>query len=204
MASNSALEYLNTVLNNEAAYNNTKAEINATGTKNTAKATADYEDELGDIDVWAAETAANDAKAASEKSYSALTNSGRSVGGGTFNSLVSGRGRISLGGLSGGLSAANAAKLADTKKADASGDLAAQTKYNAAVTLADSQTASTKNQSSNQIAANNYATTAATEQGEQIGSAYGINYFRRVDPMTGQIQYGTQSGGGSVVWSYSK
>jgi hypothetical protein len=173
-------------------YQTTSAGLTATDTKNKAQAQADYADELGDIDVWAAETAANDAKEASNKSYSALASAGsRPVGGGTFNSLVSGRGRISLGGLSGGLSAANAAKLADTKKKDAAGDLAAQQQYYSTATAADQA-----------VAQQGYMAEAASANGELIGSSFGVNIYRRIDPVTGQLQYGTSSNGSSVQWKY--
>jgi hypothetical protein len=173
-------------------YQQTTAEIGANTTKSTAQAKASYEDELGDIDVWAAETAANDAKAAADKSYSALSSMGsRAVGGGTFNSLVSGRGRINLGSVSGGLAAANAAKLADTKKKDAAGDLAAQTQYYATAGAADQGVAQTK-----------LTTESAANNGELIGSSFGVNIYRRIDPVTGQLQYGTSSNGSSVQWKY--
>lgn len=108
-----------------------------------ASAQQQYQDELGDIDVWAAEEAVSASKEASDKSYNALANLGssRSVGGGTFNSLVAGRGSVNLGGLSGGLTAANTAKLSESKKKDAAGDLTAAQGYTAAEYGAKTSTA---------------------------------------------------------------
>lgn len=96
-----------------------------------SQATADLQGELSDIDVWAAEEGYKAGQNQEDRQWSALQSlaNGRTVGGGSFNSVLGGRGTINLGGLSGGLSAANLNKLKSTKQADAQSD------YNTAVQL---------------------------------------------------------------------
>lgn len=111
-------------------YSQSKADINAR-----------QADELGDVDVWAAEEAMKQAEDAQNRTWSAIgkLSGGREVGGGAYSSLFGGnRGAVNLSGLTGGLTAANLAKVSAAKKADIAGDTAAaeaaeKGKYDAAM-----------------------------------------------------------------------
>lgn len=103
-----------------------------------ATAEAERQGELSDIDVWAAEEGYKAGQDQSDRQWSALQSlaNGRTVGGGSFNSVLGGRGTINLGGLSGGLAAANLSKLKSAKQSDAQSD------YNSAVQLQNATNAS--------------------------------------------------------------
>lgn len=80
---------------------------------------SDRSKQLAGVDVEMAEQAVQDADLSSRRAANALATSGGRgpAGGGAFSRLRGRRGGVSLGGLmTGGLAAANRAKLAETKK----------------------------------------------------------------------------------------
>lgn len=83
------------------------------------RADADRKKALAGVDVEVAEQAVTDSERASQRAAGVMARqgSGAPVGGGTFNRLRGRRGGLVLGGaMTGGLAAANRAKLADAKR----------------------------------------------------------------------------------------